>query len=243
MTSGLDKLDWQARIGPAAPLRSLLRDPARILAAAGGLLMIVGCFQAWAIGTDGRGLRVAFGANDGTADGVFIIVAALIIITMTLNRGAAETRSRTLQVAPFVASLVAAVIWYGGMRSSSFAIEGWIESGGSGAHAIGLWLAIGGIVAAAMGSLWVYLRRPADIRAGTPSFREEWDLSRRGMSEAVAGSLGAAAGAVAGLGVAVAVAGTFGVLLMIILCAAGFIFGMQLGILLVRLVTRVTSRR
>jgi hypothetical protein len=234
MSSGLDKLNWQARAGPAAPPASRLRDPARLLATLGALTMMVGCLMPWATGVDGRNQRVAFGANDGTADGVFIIVAAIFVLIMTLDRGVAETRSRTLQLGPSVASVIAALIWVGGLRSSGFAIEAWIDSGGSGGHAIGLWLTITGIVVAAIGTGWIHLRRSPEIRVETVSLREEWDLTRRGVSEAIAGMVGAGVGAAVGLAIAVAVAGSLGVLLMVILCAAGFVFGMQLAVLLVR---------
>jgi hypothetical protein len=243
MSGRLDKLNWQASAGPTAPPASRLRDPARVLATVGALAMIVGCLLPWAAGVDGRNQRVAFGANDGTADGVFIIVVAIFVLIMTLDRGVAETRSRTLQLGPFVTTIVAALIWLGGVRSSGFAIDAWIDSGGSGGHAPGLWLTIAGIVVAAIGSGWIHLRRSPEIRAQTVSVREEWDLTRRGVSEAVAGMVGAVVGAALGLAIAVAVAGSLGVLLMVILCAAGFVFGMQAAVLVVRWVERGPGAR
>lgn len=204
VTTSLKRLDWKPP--PADDRRrqrfastSPLRDPARALTVLGAGLMVLGCCMPWAFGIDGLGQSVGYSASGGNADGVLLIVFALVIAGLTGHPIALDSRSRSFQVAPLVLAAVSAMVWVSGAQSARTQVNDWIRGGGSGDYAFGLWVTLMGIAIAARGSAWVDERRSPQVRAETHGFRQEWVVNRSGLLEGIFGTVFALAGGVLGM--------------------------------------------
>jgi hypothetical protein len=236
----LKDLDWTPRSVSSAERASLIREPARAIAALGAVLIVVGSLLPWASGVDQTGANVNFRATEGQGDGVWLFVFGVALVALTLSRGAAESRSRTIQLAPILIAICAGLIWITADRSSREVVDQWIRDGGTGSQTAAVTIVAAGILLAAAGAIWLDLRRPREIRGETGSLQTELGITRRSVAETIGSALGAIVGLSAGLAGGLYLTGgaIWSVGILIVTGIAGLTLGFYLGRRLARLLFR-----
>lgn len=190
----IERLRWTADLTRRSDPRSaIVRDPLRLTSAVGAILLIVGSALPWATGLVGR-LAVSHSALDGAADGAILMVLGIVQLVLTRDRSMATATTTAVRYAPLGLGLVCLGIWGLGVQAALIDIGHWIDDDGSGALAIGAWIAgLGGAVLVAVaGTATSLLPRPnaETVRLGRPG---------REAIEPVAAAIGAVAGIVVGM--------------------------------------------
>jgi hypothetical protein len=227
-------IEWQPHAAPTERLRGLRDDPGRILLLVAAVLLFVGAFLPWAEGIDALGHPAAYTAQMGLADGVILLVLALILAVMAGTRLLIETTSRTVQLLPLALAVVAVAMWIGADRTSLQYIADWIDSGGHGAQtAIRYTTALGiGLIVA--GVLWLEVTRPTEVKSATRSLRAEWRISRVSLLEGVMAAILAVVFAVLFGALTIAAIGPNGAFFAVFSTLIGMAVGISLGLGLVR---------
>jgi hypothetical protein len=209
------------------PLSFLVVTPARAVVGAGAVAATIAGAMPWAEGVvPGRtGFEPAFFSGlGGAGDGVVLILLAGAIGFLTLHQTAVESRVRLVHAIPWVLLLLAGITCANGARAAVLEIAAWERRGGSGALALGLWLACGGVALMAIGQLALL---PRLVRWSSPADdpADLMQVSARGVAEVVAGTLGMLVGGAIGIQVAVWLTPVP----VIGLIALGAVFGALLG--------------
>ena len=118
-------------------LAAILRQPERLLLALGGVLLIVGSLQPWAVGTTPGGQPLSVRPTGGLGEGAYLIFAGFVLIALAATRLVVDTTNRVLQLMPALLALLTGVMWLNANRITLNAIAEWQFSGGSGAQLIG----------------------------------------------------------------------------------------------------------
>lgn len=149
-----DWMHWQATRG--GRLAWMLPTPARLTVGLGALMAVIAGFMPWAEG-EAPALHgfepVFFSGMGGAGDGLVLILTSAGAGLLTLHRTPATSRVRLVRVLPSVFVALAALTWISGYRASLAAITAWEHRGGSGGIAIGLWLALAGIILMTAGTV------------------------------------------------------------------------------------------
>lgn len=215
--------------GAARWLQTLLHEPGRGLLLLAAILLVVGALLPWAIGFNAGGDPLAVRPTEGLGEGVYMLLVGLTMLALGVGRLIVETTNRLLQLVPAALTIVAAAMWLNADNLSRRAIETWEIGGGSGEQTLAPWIALGGTAAAALATVLLELRRPADVRAQTPSLGRELGINGRALLGAVVtGLLGLLGGALA-LGATVAVFGIRGILPAIAMGIFGLLAGLAIG--------------
>jgi biotin transporter BioY len=112
---------------------SLLRDPARVLIVAGGVLAIVASPLPWLVKVGGGTARTMTGWS-GLADGFLVAVVAAAMIAAVLNGDVARSRAWMIRwIAPML-GVVAVVLGISALRNMENQIEIWSIEGATGDH-------------------------------------------------------------------------------------------------------------
>ena len=232
MSTHLEELDWKPSSVAAAERHSLLRQPARAVTVLGAGLIVVGSLLSWASGVDSMHSAVSFRATEGQGDGVWLFAFGVALIVLTLSRSAAESRSRTVQLAPMLMAVCAALIWITADRSSREMVDMWIRAGGTGSQTVVVTMVAAAILLATAGTVWLELRRPSEIGVETGDLRTELGLTRRSVAETVLAGVGAVAGISLGLAAGLYVTGgaIWSVGILIVTGIAGLTLGFYLGL-------------
>jgi hypothetical protein len=231
-----EDLDWKPSSAAGPQPRGLIREPARAVTVLAAVLIVVGSLLPWASGVDQTGSAVSFRATEGQGDGVWMLVFGLALIVLTLSRGAAESRSRTVQLAPMLIAVCAALIWITADRTSHEVVDQWIRDGGTGSQTPMGSTVAAAILLAAAGSAWLELRRSPEIRAQTGDLRKELGLTWRNVAETLGAVIGAGIGMALGLaaGVYLTNSAIWGIGILIVTGIAGLGIGSFLGLRVAR---------
>ena len=234
---GLDRTHRPIDMAPETPV---LRQPARLILAAGAAVVIVGCFLPWAVGRETAYSRlVSHRTFEGTIDGIYLLVAAILLFARALTRGVDRSESRTFQLAPLVVAGLAAVVWISGEQAARAAVAGWERTGGEGRVTDAPAITLAGILVAGAAALWLEIRRPSEIRDDTPSLVAEWELSRSKLVVFVAGVLGAVGGGLGAMLLGTAVLGWQGMVITLLLTLFAGLLAAQVSMSLAhRAITR-----
>jgi predicted membrane protein len=232
MSGRLNDLDWKPSSVATTERRTLLREPARAVTVLAALGIVVGSLLPWATGVDSVQHAVGFRPTEGQGDGVWLFAFGIALIILTLSRNAAESRSRTVQLAPILVAICAGLIWITADRSSQDVVDFWIQGGGTGSKTPVVLAVAGSILVAIAGGVWLELRRPAAIRAETGPLVAELGLTRRSVAETVGAGVGAVAGITLGLAVGLYLTGgaIWSVGILIVTGIAGLALGYYLGL-------------
>jgi len=208
-------------------LSSYLLTPARIIVGIGAAMAVIGGLMPWAEGVAPgfTGIeQVFFSGLGGAGDGIVILLVCTAAGLLTLHRTPAESRVRTVRLAPAGLVLVAAMTWVNGYRAAEAAIEVWHRRGGQGGMAPGLWLVGIGVLLMAIGTVpllpEVLRWRPAE---GDPA--DLVSVRPRDVLVAAGGVAGAVVGAAAGIALGLALTGPQ----LVGTLAIGAIFGGMFG--------------
>jgi len=206
---------------------SLLITPARVLVGLGAAVAVLAGIMPWAEGVAPAhaGMQpVFFSGLGGSGDGVVLLIVAAATGVLTLYRTPAESRVRSIRLAPAILVALAAMTWINGYRAAVAEIAAWGRRGGHGGIAPGLWLAGIGILAMAAGCTWLL---PQVIR-WHPRADDPADIVSVGAGDvaAIAGGLaGTFVGAGLGITAALGITGPS----IIGMIALGAVFGGLLG--------------
>jgi hypothetical protein len=234
---GLDRTQRPIDTAPETPL---LRQPARSILAAGAAVVIVGCFLPWAVGRETAYSRlVSHRIFEGTIDGIYLLIAALLLFARALTRGVDRSESRTFQLAPLVVAGLAAVVWVSGEQAARGAVTAWERTGGEGRITDAPAITLVGILVAGAAAVWLEIRRPPEVRENTPSLVAEWEISRPKLVVFAAGVLGAVAGGLGAMLLGTAVLGWQGMVITLLLTLFAGLLAAQASMSLAH---RVVSR-
>ncbi len=239
MPTGLDDLNWKPPSTAGQADVPLYRRPVRALMTAAAFVLVVTSLFPWAEGADSTGAALSIRPTQGTAEGVWMIPLAIALIVLCLNRSLADSRSRSVQLAPMVIAAVTVVLWVTCERTARDAIALWVSENGSGEETILVPTCAAAIVVIALCAVWLYARRPAIIRSGTVGVAQEWPISRRVVLEGAGAVLGGITGATLGVvGGLTLTRSPGGALLLILAVPIGVVLGGRIGGAVVRRVLR-----
>lgn len=185
-------LDRDAASSPPEP--ALLREPVRAFVAAGALLAVVASPLAWATETGVPRPDVRTGWT-GTADGFLLAAVGGALALLALNRGVAESRTRTLRLLPLVLGLAAGALGVGAIRNVDHQIRLWEGGGGSGVYEPGLFVALVGAAMLAVGGVLLGLGGLRRFASPDPPGSGAPAIDRPTLYAAGSGTVGTLAGA------------------------------------------------
>ena len=242
-----DMHDWM-RWEPTRDRRRLgflVLTPARVTVGIGALVTMIAALMPWADGTvPGRGgfEPIFFSGLGGAGDGIVLAVLAGMTGFLVLHETPATSRVRLVHVIPYVLVILAATTIATGWRAAQQEIVAWENRGGSGSIALGMYLAIVGVVLMAIGMLALL---PALLRwqQASDDPADLMRVSRRGVAEAVAGLVGILVGG--GLGIELATSLTPVPVIGLIALGAifGGLFGAYAGSWLLRVIADEVAER
>lgn len=129
--------------------------PARLLVVLGLVAIVVGSLRPWIEGADFMGRPFALSGLTRTSDGWFLILGAIGLTWLVMNRAAAEGTLAVVRAAPIGVAvyLVAAANWAYG-DATMLAREAEVE-GGAASIVTGFWVAMGGTGLCVVGATWL----------------------------------------------------------------------------------------
>jgi hypothetical protein len=108
---------------------SLLAERARLLTLVGCVALVVGTLiQPYAEGSEFEGTRSQI-SIDSVPDGGYLIILGVALAIVILNRGAAESRLRIVQVTPVVLALTSLALWWQVVRHLATTMGAWLSGG------------------------------------------------------------------------------------------------------------------
>ena len=232
-TPPLNQLDWHRRGPEPLPERPLWRDPARLLFLSAAILLVLGALLPWAVGLDAVGRPDSYRPTQGTAEGVFFIAAALLMVYLARNDGTWTSTSRSLQLLPVLVAAVCVAMWIGADTYAQAVIDNWVRGGGSGAKTTAPLVAAAGIAAILLATLVLEVWRPAAVRARTEGLLREWGISRWTAAAIGAALLLGALGAALALALSMLVFDAETMVLGVFLAVFGLFIGIGSGLWLV----------
>jgi hypothetical protein len=243
VTAPLNQLDWwrSSRSVPDDP--PLWRDLARLLFLLAAVCLIVGNLMPWAVGLDPVGRPDAYRSTQGTAEGVMLIAFGILLLFLARDRTMWETTSRSLQLLPLLLICVGSIMWLGADFYSRMMIEDWVRGGGSGSQTSARLVVAAGLVALAVAFGWLEWRRPARVKARTPSLIVEWGVTRWSATAVAVCLVLGVLGAVIGVVLPALFLGAEVMALAVFLAVFGLFIGIGLGLLLVRRLESAVRRR
>jgi hypothetical protein len=193
-------LNWRATEPLPPPPRALWREPARLLAIAGCLVLVVGTRLPYAEGSTPFDGSTSFGF-DNTPNGPFLLLLAITMGVLVLSRSAADSRLLTIRFIPLALGLINAMVWIETLRFAQAAVAHWEGESGMGSVTTAMWVAGIGAAAVALSGTWLSLRhRTSSPPDPDPSARVA--ISRPAVLQGIGGAIGAIVGAVVGIAVA-----------------------------------------
>jgi hypothetical protein len=226
MSQMQDWMQWQPTTDKHR-LGFLVLTPARIVVGLGAIVTMIAGLMPWAEGTvPGRsGFEpITFSGLGGAGDGVMLILFAGGIAFLVLHRTPASSRVRLVHAIPYVLLVLAAASLLTGYRAAAQAIVAWENRGGQGSIALGLYLAVIGIVVMGIG-LAALLPGLVRWRRASDDPADLMTVSKRGVAESMAGLAGIFVGGAIGIQLAVSMTPVP----LIGLIALGAVFGGLLG--------------
>ncbi|HUG47685.1 MAG TPA: hypothetical protein VMP67_04665, partial [Candidatus Limnocylindria bacterium] len=218
-------------------------DPARLLLLAAAVLLVLGGLLPWAVGLDALGRPDSYRPTQGTAEGVFFIATALLMVYLARNEGMWTSTSRSLQLLPVLVAAVCVAMWIGADSYAQAVIDNWAQGGGSGAKTSAPLVAAAGIGAILLAVLVLELWRPAQVRARTEGLLREWGISRWTAAAVGAALLLGGLGAGLALALAVLVLDAETMVLGVFLAVFGLFIGIGSGLWLVHRLESAARRR
>jgi hypothetical protein len=194
-------LNWKPEFRSADTSPVPWRAPTRLGVAIAALVVVLGCIPPWATGYAPPSGPVAFSGFEGAGDALILIVLALIAAGVTLNRAAANSTVRAVQLVPLVVSIVGGLIWVIARTESRAAVDEWIRRGGTGQEEITIWIVGAGQLVVLALSTVLAVRRWAETPA-VPVGRQRTEERLTWMSvvQAIGVVIGGVAGFAAGIG-------------------------------------------
>jgi hypothetical protein len=170
-----------------------LRQPGRLLAIAGSVVVIVGALLPWARITDLAGVEI-FDGISGVGDGILESAIAIATIVLLVLPVAANARVRPMQLLPFVPGPAMLIVALSVTRMLDVRLGAIAAVGGTIEMLPGYNLLVAGAVAVSVGGAWIVIAAVrADPRPGGGGLR-----IGRAAATTLAQVLGAVAGAVLG---------------------------------------------
>jgi ABC-type multidrug transport system permease subunit len=186
------------------------------------------------LGTDALGRPDSYRPTQATGEGVWLIAFGILLAFVASGNWLMETTSRSLQLLPLLVGLASAAMWISAERYSREIIAEWIDSGGSGEQTLMPWVCAAAIAAIGVAFAWLELKRPAYVRQRTQGLVTEWGLTRwSAVGILVAGGL-AILGAIVALLVTIAIFGSVGVIVAVVLSGFGLLLGLNTGLFIAR---------
>jgi hypothetical protein len=136
---------------------SLLRDPARVLIVAGGIVAIVASPLPWLVKVGGGTPRTMTGWS-GLADGFLVAVVAATMIAVVLHGDVARSRAWVIRWLAPMLGVVAVVLGISALRNMENQTVIWSIEGATGDHQPWLYVCLAGIVFLAVGAVLMGLR-------------------------------------------------------------------------------------
>jgi hypothetical protein len=222
--------DWEAMAGEDAARRPIYREPVRVAILAGALMLILAMFFPFAEGrqqlADGSIIRLSVSGLEGAGDGAILLVFGLIAAFIALYRGAAESTVELVRLAPMVLGIAAILILVSAWRDTSDQIGRWVETGGAGQPAAGIWLSLAGSAVLAMAGTYRWItRRPDSTADPTQATR----LSRSDVAEGIGAVVGGVVVSGSFLAVAAVVLPAAFVGLFAFVAVTGLVLGVTIG--------------
>jgi hypothetical protein len=219
------------------------RSPTRLGVGIGALVVVLASIPPWATGYAPPSGDVAFRGLEGAGDALILIVLALIAGGMTLNRAAANSSIRVVQLVPLVVAIVGALIWVIARTETRAAVDEWIRRGGTGHEEITIWVVGAGQLAVLALSTLLAARRWAETPAvAVGRLRADEHTTWVSIVQAIGVVIGGVAGFAAGIGLVeryVTSKPSLLFLVVAVLCAG---LGAYIGSWLTHLVFRDGSR-
>jgi hypothetical protein len=229
-------------LDPAIAVRdrgpSVLRQPARLLVAAGAVGALAGSPWTWAYPVD-LPLEIPYTGLAETSDGFLVGLLAGLMLVLATSRSAATSTTRAVQVLPLIVGWAEVLLALGAVQTAERHIAHWERLGGSGAIHPWLTTVVVGSAMMALGGTWSSLR---EMQAYPPPTSLDPPLvTPANLARAVAGVIATALGAFGGLELTLALwDDRFGSLPLLV----GIIGGGLLGLWAIdRLATAILARR
>jgi hypothetical protein len=205
----------------------LVLTPARVTVGIGALVTMIAGLMPWAEGSVpgvGGFEAIFFSGLGGAGDGIVLVVLAGLTGFFVLHETPATSRVRLVHIIPYVLVLLAALTVVTGYRAAELEIAAWERRGGTGSIALGLYVAMAGVVLMLIG-MAALLPSVLRWRRSSDDPADLMKVSRRGVVEGVAGLVGILVGGAIGIELAVSLTPVP----VIGLIALGAIFGGLLG--------------
>jgi hypothetical protein len=208
---------------------SPLRNPVRVLTAAGAVVTIVSSILPWAILEEFPEGPTRSGWG-GRLDGFLLAVIATGMLVVVASRAFAESTTRSVRVLPLILGATGLVLWFGGFQFIDAELAQWRQEGGVGSLQPWLFVCLVGASIMAAGGVWLGLRRGfSSLSTGDPGEAEI--VTRTEVAHAVLGAAGGTLGALIALAFTLTALASFPLTLPFILATLfGALLGAWLGV-------------
>ncbi len=179
------------------------RSPTRVAVAVGVLVVMIGCLPPWATGYAPPAGPVQFSGLEGAGDSLILIALALIAGAVTLNRTAANSTMRVVQLVPLVSAVMGTLIWVIAQAETRAMVTEWLRRGGTGQMEIAIWVLGAGQLVVLGASALIAVRRWLESPAvSIGRQRAEETMTWMSVVQAIGVVAGGILGFAAGIGLA-----------------------------------------